>query len=92
MYEELFDGYMGWAYGTNDYDIYAYVETNHHKVYKTEKRMGALGKMGLVATGVGVTLIIDYLVEKTEFTKRTGLEIKKVTKPGYNELALVKRF
>jgi len=54
--------------------------------------MGALGKMGLVATGVGVTLIIDYLVEKTEFTKRTGLEIKKVTKPGYNELALVKRF
>jgi len=81
-----------WAYGTNDYAIYLYTRYNHHKVYKTEKRTNTFGYMGYVATGVGVTLIIDYLVEKTEFTKRTGLEIKTVTKPGYNELALVKRF
>ena len=81
-----------WAYGTNYYDIYVYTRYNHHKVYKTEKRMGTLGKMGLVATGVGVTLIIDYLVEKTEFTKRTGLEIRTVTKPEYCEFALARRF
>jgi len=82
----------GWAYGTNDYDIYMYAKYNHHKEYKTEKRTNTLGYMGYMATGVGVTLIIDYLLEKTEFTKRTGLEIKTVTKLGYCEFALAKRF
>jgi len=81
----------GYDYGTNDCVIYLTVETNHHKVYKTEKRMGTLGQMGLVATGVGVALIIDYLLEKTQFTKKTGLEIQTVAQPGYYRLALAKR-
>lgn len=83
----------GWDYyGTNNYDIYLFTRHNHHEEYKTEKRTNTLGYMGYMATGVGVMLIIDYLVEQTEFTKRTGLEIRTVTKLGYNELALVKRF
>jgi len=82
----------GWAYGTNDYAIYMYVKNNHHKVYKTEKRINVLGQMGLVATGVGVTLIIDYLLEKTRFTEKTGLEVQTVAQPGYYKLALAKRY
>ena len=82
----------GWAYGTNFYDIYAITVHNHHKEYKTEKRTNTVGYMGYVATGVGVTLIIDYLLEKTQFTKRTGLEIQTIVQPGYYNLSLAKRY
>lgn len=81
-----------WAYGTNNYDIYLYGEWNHHKVYETEKRITILGKMGFVATGVGVTLLIDYLTSKTKIQQKAGLEIKSVVKPEYCGLALTKRY
>jgi hypothetical protein len=82
----------GWAYGTNNCNIYAYMESNHHKVYETEKRITILGKMGFVATGVGVTLLVDYLVGKTAIQQRAGLEIRTVVRPEYCGLAIARRY
>lgn len=90
----------GWITGTNDYDYWIYTEYNHHKVYttetitdtKTEERTTTVGYAGYMATGIGVTLIIDYLSEKAKLTERTGIEVRITQKPGYMELALAKRF
>lgn len=82
----------GLAYGTNNYDIYLYTEHNHHKVYETEKEITILGKMGFVATGIGVTLIIDYLLSETGVKKKAGIEVQTVTRPDYSGFQLVKRY
>jgi len=82
----------GYEYGTNGYIILVAGKVNHHKVYETEKRMAILGKIGLVSTGIGVTLIVDYLLTKTGVGKKAGIEVKTVTKPNYSGLQLVKRY
>jgi hypothetical protein len=68
------------------------MESNHPKVYETEKRITILGKMGFVATGVGVTLLVDYLVGKTAIQQRAGLEIRTVVRPEYCGLAIARRY
>lgn len=64
----------------------------YHKVYETEKEITILRKMGFVATGIGVTLIIDYLLSETGVKKKAGIEVQTVTRPDYSGFQLVKRY
>lgn len=83
---------QGMLPGTNYYNFYFSSKSNHHEEYKTEKRTNTIGYAGYTAAGIGVTLIIDHFLEKTEFTKRAGLEIRTVARPGYSGFVLTKRY
>ncbi|MBA3066360.1 hypothetical protein FP828_07710 [bacterium] len=49
-------------------------------------------KAGFALTGLGLYMVLNHYVKKTQFAKKHNLEIQTAACPGYYRLALAKRF